>query len=310
MADKVKRSNTFNINDLDGDATDDFFGSFNPSGKVTVASKLKTSLGKVKLNADIVPKADGKPLGKFSTNSAIETTIDGNPAIFKFKKTGINSHFDLGVQTIAPGVAFLNPYVVIDTPSAFKDLNKESKTTFGTVLHCYNPRFPAVMNLNLTHSNKGGKLGLDTKFNASVSHLDFKASFKNNYSLTTGDLKAQELLFGYEKGNTSAHLRMTQGPALGSLATLEVGLLQKMSDKVKIAGKFSKDADKNMSHRFGAEYKHCTGLSGKFALSDMKAASLFVKLNPCKNFETSLSLERGLDSAAELKYGVNVTYNL
>jgi len=50
MASSIKRSNTFRIDDLEGDSTDDMFTDFNADGKFTKNIKMKTAVGKVKLN--------------------------------------------------------------------------------------------------------------------------------------------------------------------------------------------------------------------------------------------------------------------
>ena len=137
---KIPKTTTFRITDLAGDCTGGFFDNdWHANGLFTKVGKFATKTGAVKITANITPSLENGmiPFSKLATEAQIDGTLEGNAVQIKMKPKALVAHFGLGEKSITPETS-VRSYVSLNIPNNFKDVNKETTTTFGGILHNVN----------------------------------------------------------------------------------------------------------------------------------------------------------------------------
>lgn len=313
----TNNSISYRIDDLEAQDAHEFFDSsdWHLDNKLSFTNKFKTSTGSAKFV--LKGKASNKDDGiTYKTNfeAQLNTKLDSKDAQFKFKPGKITSHFDLGFKQV--GKNWLNPYVVVNTPTTFKNINADSKTTLGAVFHMNHfDKIPATVNLNLNIGQKEGRYTFDFIKNSLLNWKNFTFSSIAKIGLSGPVIKkTHETSLQYAHGSMSAYFAMNNGSDLvcpKGINEISAGLTHSVCDKLTVAAEGIRTLgdDASDEYNLGLTFNHCPGFNWTFVTKNFESIGMLIKMkSKKKNLDVSACYEKSLKDADDFNWGLKFAY--
>lgn len=314
-----KNSLSYRIGDLEAQDAHQFFnsGDWHLDNTFSFTDKLKTTGGSAKFVLKGKPStgSDGTTF-KLKYDTQLDTTINGTTAQFKVNPGKITSHFDLGFRQL--GKNWLNSYVVVSTPTTFRDINADSKTTIGNVFHMNVFKgFPGIVHGNLDIAQRDGRYTFNLTKNSLFTWNNFTLSNIARINLS-GPIakKSSEVSLQYADGPVTANFGLvTSDPmTLGQgVEEISAGLTHQATKKLQIAAEAVRTLGGDSpsdAYNIGLKFDHCDGFNWRLVTRNFETIAMLMKLNSKKNgFDVSACYEKGLKDQDHFNWGLKFTYN-
>ena len=314
---------TFKINEFDGDvATRFFFSDFHLDN--TVSTNLKLGLSSPGTSFKLT--FNTKP-GKSTTTSTEGTFVfpisqqwssNGHPlsSELKFKPKAFvqTLSYDPILLKGAKHTHWINPYIVLNVPTTYSDIAKDSVTGIGAVLHINGESVKSIINNQTTISKSGDDYKFNVVSNNFAAWKNFKVSSINRLNLVRGEkwTKSNSVSVGANFSNLWANL-VFENKGEGE-NTLGLGLKQKVNDKLAVAAQrwqeLSSDGLGSATHDFGVEYNHCPGFQTKAVLTNLSALAFWANFtSKSKKWSASACYDREIKGDG-FNWGLKFNFNI
>lgn len=314
---------TFKINEFDGDVATRFFTSdFHLDN--TISTNLKLGLStpgtafKLTFNTKPGKTTTTSTEGTFTFPISEQWSSNGHPlsSELKFKPKAFVQTFSYNPILLkgANNTHWINPYIVLNVPTTFSDLNKDSVASFGAVLHINGESVKSVLNNQTSIARSGDDYKFSVVANNLMTWKNFKISSINKLNLARGEkwTKTNSVSVGANFQNLWANL-VFENKGEGE-NTIGLGLKQKVNEKLTVAAQrwqeLSTDGLGEATHDFGVEYNHCPGFQTKAVLTNLKTLGFWANFAPkSKKWSASACYDRQI-KGDEFNWGLKLNYNI
>ena len=244
LADKVKNSLAYKIEDLEGQIAREWFkNDFGAKNQIELQPKLKSSTGLFKGKL-IVDPSDHSHINIFE-EIELQTKFGQYDTSFKVKPTEIIAQFDLGPRSVESN--WFNPYFGFKTPRSSFGGRWLSSLSLGGIFHYSPPSRPGsyfryILDFSV-NPNKGEshRAGVEIKHNISYSWLNFVFAATDNWKMEAGNTELNrrgKVSFAYIEKQFDGYVQAdTKGKA--DLIGLTVGGSYKLNQDLRLYSQIS-----------------------------------------------------------------------
>lgn len=190
LADKVKNSLAYKIEDLEGQVSREWFkNDLGAKNQIEIQPKLKSSTGLLKAKL-IVDPSDHTHINIFE-EIELQTKLGSYDTSFKVKPSEIIAQFDLGPRPIDTN--WFNPYFGFKTPRSSYGGKWISQLSLGGIFHCSPRSRPGsylryILDFSVNpHKGEAHRAGIEVKHNIAYSWLNFVFAATDNWKIEAGE---------------------------------------------------------------------------------------------------------------------------